>query len=136
MSDAVAAAPPVALDDVVDRYVKLRDKKAEMDAAHKLALEPINAAMDRCETYLLATLKGMGVESVRTSAGTAFTKTAVSVTVANWPALLDFIKTKNMWSMLKRDVTKSVVQEYREEHNDLPPGVSWSEARVVNIRRA
>lgn len=128
--------PTVALDEVVSRYIKLRDKKAELESAHKKAVEPINTAMERCEAYLLNTLNGMGVESVKTPFGTAYTKTAVSATVADWPSLLEFIKANDLWPMLKRDVTKSVVQEYRDAHNDLPPGINWTETRVLNIRRS
>lgn len=131
----VIEAPTASIDSVVERYIKLRDKKAELEAAHKKALEPLNTAMERCEAYLLNTLNGMGVESVKTAHGTAFTKVSTSASVADWPILLDFIKANELWPMLERRVSKTVVQEYRDEHNDLPPGINWTESRVLNIRR-
>lgn len=124
------------IGDVTAKYIALRDKKAELDAAHKQKVEAIDTAMKRCEAYLLNTLNGMGLDSVKTPAGTVFTKVATSATVADWPMLLEFVKANDLWPMLKKDVAKSVVQEYREEHNDLPPGINWSETRVLNIRRA
>lgn len=122
--------------DVTEKYIALRNKKAEMDAEHKKKMEAINSAMERCEAYLLNTLNGLGLDSVRTPAGTVFTKVATSATVADWPMLLEFVKRNDLWAILKKDVAKSVVQEYREEHNDLPPGINWSETRVLNIRKA
>lgn len=122
--------------DVTEKYIALRNKKAEMDAEHKKKMEAINNAMERCEAYLLNTLNGLGLDSVRTPAGTVFTKVATSATVADWPMLLEFVKRNDLWAILKKDVAKSVVQEYREEHNDLPPGINWSETRVLNIRKA
>lgn len=121
--------------DVTEKYIQLRNRKAEMDAEHKKKMEAINSAMDRCEAYLLNTLNGMGVDSVKTPAGTVFTKVASSATVADWPMLLEFVKRNELWAVLKKDVAKSVVQEYRDEHNDLPPGINWSETRVLSIRK-
>jgi hypothetical protein len=132
------AEPPVAaptLTDIAERYVALRDKKAQMDAEHKKKMEAINTAMNRCEAYLLATLNGMGVESVRTKGGTVSIQTATSATVADWPMVLDFIKQHELWAMLEKRVAKTVVAEYREEHNDIPPGINWTETRVLSIKR-
>jgi len=77
----------------------------------------------------------MGIDSIKTAAGTAYTKVATSATVADWPLVLGFIQKHELWPMLEKRVSKSVVETYREEHNDLPPGINWTETRVLNIRR-
>ena len=31
---------------------------------------------------------------------------------------------------------KQAVEQYKEEHGDLPPGINWREEVVVNVRRS
>ena len=132
-------APPAATEtpvaDIVVRYIALRDKKAELKAAYEKSVEKIDEAMKRCEAFIMATMDQIGVDSVKTAAGTAFKKQQTSATVADWDATLAFIKDSESWSMLERRVNKTFVEAYIEEHNDLPPGVNYRSETVVNIRR-
>ena len=124
------------IDDIVDRYIQLRDLKAKKTADLKAALEDIDLAMEKCERFIMNHLNTNGMESCGTAAGTAFKSNVTSATVADWPALLDWIKAEGAWSMLERKVNKTAVVEFRTEHDDLPPGVNWREETVVRIRRA
>ncbi len=123
------------IEDVVSKYIALRDKKAELDAAHKEKVASIDDALNRVEVYLLSRMQSMGVESVRTAAGTAYTSLKVSVSTADKDALIGFAKDNDLWSSLDIKPNKTFVQQYRKEHDDLPPGVNLREERVVNIRR-
>lgn len=134
MTEAVKESPQVAA--IVEKYVALRDRKAELKAAYDASVKDIDAAMERVENYLLRTMQELGVESVRTPFGTPYISRRTSATVADWEAVLDFVRANDEWHMLERRVNKTVVETYRDEHNDLPPGINWREERVVNIRRA
>ena len=65
---------------VVDRYVKLRDMKAELDRAHKDKVKQIDDALTKLEAALLQHLNASGSESVGTASGTAFKTTKTSRT--------------------------------------------------------
>jgi len=132
--DTEVKSPP-ALNLIVEKYIALRDRKSEMKKAYEGQVAEVDAAMERCEAYLLNTMNGMGIDSIKTAAGTAYTKVATSATVADWPLVLGFIQKHELWPMLEKRVSKTVVESYREEHNDLPPGINWTETRVLNIRR-
>lgn len=123
------------IDDIVDRYIKLRDKKAELAAKLKADTEKLDAAMERCEQFILNHLNANGMESCGTAAGTAYKAPVTSATVADWEALLDYIKVNQMWNMLERKVNKTAVIEFKNANDDLPPGVNWREETVVRIRR-
>jgi hypothetical protein len=123
------------IDDIVDRYIKLRDLKAKKTADLKVELETIETAMARCEQHILNHLNTNGLESCGTTAGTAYKSPVTSATVADWPALLDWIKAEGAWNMLDRRVNKSAVVQFKDAHDDLPPGVNWHEEIVVRIRR-
>lgn len=134
MTDPVKETP--AVDEIVARYIALRDKKAEIKAKYEAEVEAIDAAMNRVENYLLKLMTELGVESIRTSAGTPYVSRRTSATVADWDAFLGWVKSNGEWSMLERRANKTVVQSWRDEHNDLPPGLNWREERVVNIKRS
>ena len=134
MTEEVKESPQVAA--IVEKYIALRDRKAELKAAYDASVKDIDAAMVRVENYLLNMMQELGVESVRTPFGTPYISKRTSASVADWESFLDFVKTHDEWSMLKRDVAKTIVAAWREEHNDLPPGLNWREERVVNIKRS
>lgn len=134
MSEGTADAPGI-IGQLVDGYIKLRDRKAEMKAKHEQELAPVNSMMEQIETRLLSEMQKQGVESYRTAAGTAYTSTTTRANVADWDSLLGFVREHSLWQMLERRVSKSAVDEYVAAHQDLPPGVNYSTAVAVNIRR-
>jgi hypothetical protein len=124
------------IEQLIDRYVKLRDKKAVMKAEYEASVAKIDEAMEKVENFILGHLNANGVDSVGSPAGTAFKSTVTSATVKDWDALLDYIKRDQAWNLLDHRVNKTAVIEYKDAHSDLPPGVNWREEAVVRIRRA
>jgi hypothetical protein len=131
-----ATKPAMQLDAVVERYVQIRDKKAEMKKAFEASVAPLTEAMDRLENAVLKALNDQGVESVRTKAGTAYKSTSTSATVADWEQVLPWIKENDRWDMLEKRVNKTAVEQFRTDNDDLPPGINWREAITVNVRRS
>jgi multidrug efflux pump subunit AcrB len=124
------------IEDLIDRYVKLRDRKAVMKAEYEASIAKIDEAMTKVENYILGHLNTNGIDSVGSPAGTAFKQTMTSATVRDWDELLPYIKSHEAWNLLDHRVNKTAVVEFKEANNDLPPGVNWREETVVRIRRA
>lgn len=124
------------METLVEKYVALRDKKAAMSTSYKEQVAVLDKALTSIEVALLSQFDALGVESVRTKAGTAYKTTRASATVADWDAVLDFVMKNDLWNMLERRVSKQAVEQYKDENGDLPPGVNWREELVVNIRRS
>lgn len=133
-TDTTTKTNPV--DALVEGYVKLRDAKAELKAEYERNLAPIEQAMEKIEVKLMQTLDSMGLEAVKTSAGTAYATTKTSCGVADWDSFLSYIRQHELWNMLNHAANKTAVDEFRQANNDLPPGVNWRVERVVQIRRA
>lgn len=127
---------PLQLDAIVERYVALRDKAAALKKEHEAQLAPYKDAMERLENAILSSLKAQGGESVRTKAGTAYTSRSVSVTVADKQAFRDFIIANEAWDLADIRAAKKAIEEYRDSNDDIPPGLNWSEAVTVGVRRA
>lgn len=124
------------VNDLVEKYIKLRDKKGELKAAFTAKTERLDAALETIEGHLLKMFQAQGIDSVKTGEGTAYKSSRVSAKVEDWDAALDFIKKKKLWHMLERRVGKEAVKQYNEEHGALPPGVSMTEEITINVRRS
>lgn len=135
MSDTVAA-PPGAIGLLVEGYIRLRDKKAEIKARHEAEMAPVNAMMDKIEIHLLAKMQEQGVESYKTGVGTAYTTTRSSVTCADGAGFIAWAIETGNTHMIERRAVKTAVDEFVAQHKDLPPGLTYRTETVVNVRRS
>lgn len=118
--------------DVVQMYVELREEKARLEAEKKA----VQAKMDVLESKLLQAFDKMGIDSVRTPFGTAYVTTRSSASVADKEIFLNYVKEHQEWALLETRCSKTAVEQFKEMHdNELPPGISWAQEVVVNVRR-
>jgi hypothetical protein len=130
----VATAPP-QLDKIVEAYIKLRDRKAEMKKEYDAKVEAIDNGLAKLENFLLNTLNAQGVQSIKTAIGTAYKTTKTSATVGNRDEFMEYVRENDAWVLLDVKANKTAVTEYKEQHKALPPGVTWREEVAVNVRR-
>ena len=124
------------LSEAVSIYIKMRDKKAQMKEEFDASVAPLNEKMEKLEAKLLDVFNKTGMDSVKTEFGTAYTTTRVTASVADREIFMTHVKENDDWAMLEVRASKSAVEQYRETNNDLPPGISLREERVVNVRRS
>lgn len=125
----------INIDDVIKTYIQLRDRVDEIKAEHKAQLAPFGAKMEKIEGWLQNQLQTQGLTNFKGTSGTAFLKEVTSATVADWDTTLPFIRENELWEMLERRVSKTVVDDYIESHGEVPPGVNFTRAIVVQVRR-
>lgn len=124
------------VDSVVAAYIKLRDHKDAIKARHQEELAPIKQNMDVMENWLHKQMLEQGAQNVKTKFGTAYRKKVVSIKVEDFEVTLDFIKEWELWDLLEARVSKTAVEDWMETHDkQVPPGVSYSETEVVQVRR-
>ena len=124
------------LSEAVSIYIKMRDKKAQMKAEFDASIAPLNEKMEKLEAKLLDVFNKTGIDSVKTEFGTAYTTTRVTASVADREIFMTHVRENDDWALLEVRASKTAVEQYRETNNDLPPGVSTREERVVNVRRS
>lgn len=125
----------VNIDTVIKTYITLRDRLDELKQEHKAQLAPINAKMEKIEGWLQNQLQTQGLQNFKGASGVAFLKNVTQATVADWDATLPFIIEHELWALLERRVSKSVVEDYVETHGEVPPGVNYEKSIVVQVRR-
>jgi hypothetical protein len=120
----------------VETYVQLRDLKERINKEAKDKVAQLQTVMDNLEAEMLEQMRSLGVESLRTEAGTVYKTITRRTPVANWDAALAFIREHGLWHFLERRVSKGAVTEYMTEHGEVPPGIAIHEEQTVNIRRS
>ena len=126
----------MTIEELVSKYVVLRDKKAQLKAEFDAKTAKITEVMDRIEGKMLEFMTETGTDALKTSAGTAYVTTSTKATVASWEDFFTFVQNQEAWQLLEHRCSKKAVEEFVAANDELPPGVNWSAARVVNFRRS
>lgn len=125
----------VNVDDVVATYMKLRSQKESIEAEVKDRVSVLKAKMEKLEAWIKEQADVQGVTSFKTKHGTAFLTTTDYANVADWDAILDFIRTQEAFDMLEKRISKLAVRGYIEANKAVPPGVNYGTKLEINIRK-
>lgn len=125
----------VKVDAAVAAYIRLRDKKAEIEQEAKEKVEEVKAKMAKLEAWFQQYLDETGQTSAKTNAGTVFVTTTDYARVADWDAIVTFVKEREAYDLLEKRVSKNAVRGYIDTDGSVPPGVNYGSKISVNIRR-
>lgn len=125
------------MDDLVEAFIKIREKKSQLKAEYDAKVGKFDEVQGKIEGLLLQRFGELGVDSVKTAAGTAYTSVRSSATLADWDVFRAFLtQQEDPFMYVERRVSKVAVEQYKAANEDLPPGVNWNEMRTVNFRRS
>jgi len=125
----------LTVEQVVGTYMKLRRKKEALENQVKEDLAEIKAKMTKLESWLMQKADEDGVTSFKTAAGTAFVTTTDFANVADWDAVLTFIKNHEAFDMLEKRVSKTAVRAHMDETGEVPPGITYGSKVGINVRK-
>jgi hypothetical protein len=137
MTDVKAADPNAArFEAVVSKYVEIRDEIKARNDAHATAMTEITETQNLLTAWLTKHLEAVGAESVRTKAGTVYSSTRYSASLADPQAFMNYVKTTDNFDLLDRKANATAVREHVATQGGLPPGVNLNAIRTVGVRRA
>jgi hypothetical protein len=125
----------INVDDVIATYMKLRNQKEAIEAEVKDQVVGIKAKMEKLEAWIKEQADAQGVTSFKTKHGTAFLTTTDYANVADWDAVLDFIRENEAYDMLEKRISKIAVRGYIDLNKAVPAGVNYGTKLEVNIRK-
>lgn len=146
----------VTMGTLTGLYIRLRDAKKDVDEQAKAKTSPLVQSMDALESYFLQQFHKLGVDSVKTEAGTPYKSERTSVTVADNQAFVDWVLSKALEALpvppearnavkaaimdsgalayIESRASKTAVEAYLEETKQLPPGLNRRVEATVNVR--
>lgn len=125
----------VTVDSAIGAYMTLRRKKEAVEAEVKERISDIKAKMDKLEAWIKQQADAQGVTSFKTPHGTAFLTTTDFANVADWDAVLTYIRDNDAYDMLEKRISKIAVRGYIEQNKSVPPGVNYGTKLEINIRK-
>ena len=125
------------ISEAVEIYVQLRDKKAQLKAEYQEAVAPVQEKMDKLEQKFLEMMNTTGVDSIKTTSGTAYTSVKTSASVADKDAFFNYVKDNNEWALMEVRASSTAVKQFVEANEgEIPPGINLNTERTVNVRRS
>jgi len=135
-STSASKAPLLDVDKLIGQYVKLRDRKREMEARHKDELRPYTTIMGEIEAQLMKHMQDAGIDSVATPSGTAYQSTTPRATIQDRGAFRQFVEETGMFELVDWKANPRAVFEFIEAvgNGSPPPGVNASTFTAVRFR--
>ena len=90
--------PNLNIDQLVDKYIRIRDKKAEVQKTQKAELARFDEALHTIERVFLTFMQENNVDSLNTNHGTAYKRVQTSCTIADRDAFLNFVREGDNWA--------------------------------------
>jgi hypothetical protein len=125
----------LTVDQVIAAYLKYRNQKEAMESEIKDKVKDLKDKMTKLEAWLKTKADADGVTSFKTAHGTAFVTTNDYANVADWDAVLSFIKENDAFDMLEKRVSKNAVRGLIEKNGAVPSGVNYGTRIDVNVRK-
>jgi hypothetical protein len=127
---------PDNVDELVSRYIKLRDKLKEADEAHKLKTQAARAYLDTLNGKLLERLNEIGGDGIKTPHGTAYRTTRRSASIADGAVFRQYVIDNASFDLVDWRANANAVDDFIKENGSQPPGVNYSVAYTVGVRRS
>ena len=117
--------------------MRARNRRLTLEKEFDQAIAPLKATYDRISEDFLGAMNRSG-ETSRSGTGWRATKsTTYNVSMPDPQAFYDFLRQSNRFDMMQRRLSSSVVKEYFDETQQLPPGVSMMpETKVTFYSKA
>jgi hypothetical protein len=137
MSDEVESQAAVPLEKLTRIYIKMRDKKAELEAELENQVGKLENDMGTVKAAILNHMKSLGVESLRTDAGTVYRTVRTKYSTSDWESMGKFILEHGVPELLEKRIQQTNMRVFLEENPDLlPPGLNSNMEYSVTIKRS
>ena len=136
--EAVVEKTKVKLSDLTfDQLAVYRHKASEQIKAQEEIVSALKAKREKIDTEFLARFAQQGLQSVRTAHGTPHIIKRESYSVGNKDAYIQWIKEDidGRLDFMEVRAAKGMVEVYKEEHEDLPPGINYSAKLSIGVTK-
>lgn len=125
------------VDKLVRTFVKMRDKKAELNAAHDAQIASLDEQMDIIKDAISEAIKETGGTAIKTQYGTATRVIRRKFWTADKEAFINFALENDARGLLDVRVAQKNTGEWIDEHEgEIPNGINVEQRYDVQVRRA
>lgn len=121
--------------DAIETYIKTRDDLDQHRKAYNQYEANAKNYLDRIEMWVKTQADALGVDSLKTSRGTAFRSVKTSYRVGNWDDYITWIKETDNFHCLEKRAAKNAVKEIHDDTGEIPPGLNYHAEVTFDFRR-
>lgn len=134
--ETVAEKPKAKLSELTfDQMAAMRLKLGEQIKEAEAAVAAIKAKREKIDVEFLRRFNEQGLQNVKTKHGTPYILERTSVSVADKDAYWSWMEANNSFDFMEVRANKKMVEAYKEQHGDLPPGLNWNAALTIGMTR-
>jgi len=122
------------VDELIKIYVDARNQLGTDRKAYKQREAKIKLHMSVISMHLRNKGDMAGVDSFKTTAGTAYRKITEKFTIGDWDATSEYVLRTGNIHMLQKRVSPNAVKEIRSVDGALPPGIDVLEEVEFAVR--
>ncbi len=119
-----------------DQLTVLRNNLSAKVKEAEEAVDLIKDKRNKVDAEFLRRFHAEGMTSVKTKAGTPYIITYESFSVADKDTFMGWVDQNDAIDFLEVRANKSMMQAYKEEHKDLPPGVNYSATLKIGVKKS
>lgn len=119
----------------IGKLITLKDKIKALDDAHEEALKPYKEMRDKLERLILGYLQDSNAKNISTDVGTASVLHRKSASLEDPQAFMDYVIQNEAWDLIDRKANAKAVEDFIHSNNSPPPGVKFSQALTLGLRR-
>jgi hypothetical protein len=132
----VAEKPKLKLTDLTfDQMAVFRHKATEQIKAAEEVVSALKAKREKIDVEFLRRFNEQGIQNVKTAHGTPHIIKRESYSVGNKDAFMDWVKETGALDFLEVRAAKNMVEVYKEEHEELPPGINYSAKLSIGVTK-
>lgn len=136
LTKLAATCGGVAVEKRVEKYVKLRDARAEFNKVAEANDKAFKNTLEAIEKSLLATANEQGVTGFKTDHGTVYKEEAMHASIADENAFYDFVRTTGDLDFFERRIKIAHIKEFAEVNEGrTPPGLNIFREFTMRVRR-
>ena len=119
----------------IRQLIQLKDKIKLRESELDEELKPYKEMVSKLEALILGHLGKINAQNISTPVGTASVLHRKSASLEDPAAFMNYVIENSAWDLMDRKANAKAVEDFIVENNSPPPGVKFSDAITLGLRR-
>jgi len=126
----------LSIEELVDVYVQIRDKKRQIEAELDKQVKELEEDLKVISSAMLDACKDMGADSIRTKHGTVIRSVKSKYWTNDWDSMWKFIRENGAMELLEKRIHQTNMKQFLEENPDQhPAGLNVDSEFTITVRK-
>jgi len=126
----------IPMDKLAAVYIKIRTKIAELTKEYDTEIEKLKEQQEQIKFAVKDKMLELGLESMRTTAGTISLTTKTRYNTQDWDSFKNFIVAHDVVDLLEKRIAQGNMKKFLDDNPGLvPPGLNATTEYDISVRK-